>query len=178
MPNVFWDRAQVGKIDMPFRPTKRTMAEAVIRAAKEKAPGVCWLWHIQLDGKGYGSVNERDNGRRVKRLVHRVSFECFKGPISEGLSVLHSCDVRNCFNPEHLFLGTAHDNTDDMVAKGRHATGPKQPHAKLNNEAVAKILQEYRPRKVSMSKLGAKYGVSEETIRRVILGKSWRHVSA
>lgn len=32
----------------------------------------------------------------------------------------HPCDVRNCINPDHLFVGTNLDNVKDMINKGRH----------------------------------------------------------
>jgi hypothetical protein len=33
--------------------------------------------------------------------------------------VLHKCDIGICVNPEHLFIGTQHDNMIDKNAKGR-----------------------------------------------------------
>jgi len=52
-------------------------------------------------------------------MAHRLAWEEAKGPIPDGLFVLHRCDVRGCINVDHLFLGTAKDNTHDMMAKGR-----------------------------------------------------------
>jgi hypothetical protein len=55
-----------------------------------------------------------------KGYAHRRAWEEAFGPIPDGMLVLHTCDVRNCVNPEHLFLGTNKENTQDMVTKGRH----------------------------------------------------------
>lgn len=65
---------------------------------------------------GYGTILLSND---KKSLVHRVAWSLFKGPIPEDLHVLHKCDVRNCVNPYHLFLGTNLDNIHDRIAKGR-----------------------------------------------------------
>lgn len=54
--------------------------------------------------------------------------------------LVHICDNRKCINPEHLFLGTRHDNTQDMLSKGRHFTPFKDrtPYLKDNPEKAKK----------------------------------------
>jgi len=41
----------------------------------------------------------------------------------KGKDVCHTCDVRLCCNPAHLFIGTRSDNVADCVAKGRYSNG-------------------------------------------------------
>ena len=90
----------------------------------------CWQWIGAANGPygdsrrgGYGvlAVPGVDPRRNHMRLAHRVAWELMRGPVPPGLFVLHSCDNRRCVNPGHLFLGTARDNTRDMMSKGRHA---------------------------------------------------------
>lgn len=73
----------------------------------------CWLWLGAKDRKGYGFFK----GKRA----HRASYEMFNGPIAESLLVCHTCDNPPCVNPEHLWLGTNHENILDSTKKGRRA---------------------------------------------------------
>lgn len=79
----------------------------------------CWLWLGATLGKGYGQMQLGRSADKQERLAHRVAWRLFKGPIPEGLDVLHHCDVPSCVNPDHLFLGTDFDNMKDMRDKGR-----------------------------------------------------------
>lgn len=89
----------------------------------------CWLFVQHINANGYGMVGVN----RKMRHAHRVSYEISRGPIPAGLVVCHSCDVRSCVNPAHLFVGTESDNQQDCLKKGRQAqarkTHCKQGHA-------------------------------------------------
>jgi hypothetical protein len=79
----------------------------------------CWLWKGPKDYDGYGSIYSR----WPSRYVHRIFYEHYVGPIPEGMFVCHSCDVPNCVNPDHLWVGTNLDNLRDRDKKGRAARG-------------------------------------------------------
>src|ERR1700728_2715027 len=85
----------------------------------------CWLWAGAVDSDGYGAICvgpdvKKERGYATKiRKAHRISYELFRGPIPDGLGVLHRCDMPCCVNPDHFFLGTNTDNVRDMIAKGR-----------------------------------------------------------
>ena len=60
------------------------------------------------------------------------------------MCICHRCDVRSCVNPDHLFLGTASDNTQDMIKKKRgvfqkNDGGESHPLHKLNLSDVKQI---------------------------------------
>lgn len=80
----------------------------------------CWLWKGHVKSNGYGVLSYSVNKKERKITAHRLSWMIHHGEISDSLFVCHTCDVRNCVNPGHLFLGTAQDNILDCVKKGRH----------------------------------------------------------
>jgi len=75
----------------------------------------CWIWTARVSPAGYGQASYK----RKSTFAHRLAWTLFRGPIPEGLCVLHKCDNPPCVNPEHLFIGTQIENIRDCVAKGR-----------------------------------------------------------
>ena len=101
---------------MPFPET--ITAKFWLRVTKTED---CWLWtggssKRKLYGRFY-----LDGGRHNRRMMgaHRFSWLLHRGDIPQGLMVLHRCDNPKCVNPDHLFLGNAKDNSQDMANKGR-----------------------------------------------------------
>lgn len=80
----------------------------------------CWLWTGRKNRQGYGTVRYPDFlGARTVTSAHRMSFALAHGSEPEGLFLCHTCDVPLCVRPDHLFPGTAKDNTLDAIKKGR-----------------------------------------------------------
>lgn len=125
----------------------------------------CWLWAGRESGRGYGLFR---NG-----LAHRASVALFSGkPPAADQVVCHRCDTPACVNPDHLFLGSHADNSQDARRKGRLATGEHVGSAKLTTDDVETI----RLTDDSLKNFARRYGVTVGAIRKIRMRHTWRHV--
>lgn len=73
----------------------------------------CWRWLGNKTPKGYGCVGS------VNNRAHRIYYERYVGHTPSGMLVLHKCDVKDCVNPQHLYVGTNRDNMRDASERGQ-----------------------------------------------------------
>lgn len=138
----------------------------------------CWLWTGAISGSGYGTVALPVTGKSIN--AHRIAYELVYGPIPDNLNVLHRCDVRNCVRPDHLFLGTYHDNTMDAIHKGRFpqaegTPGEKNHNAKLTEVQVIQIKHQLLAN-VPVESIAAQFGVHKQTIIEIRKERNWKQV--
>lgn len=88
-----------------------------------RQPNGCLICHLGPAKNGYPYVS-RGRGKRLK--VSRFILQ-FLGRLTLGEWALHKCDEKSCIEPEHLFSGTAKDNSEDMVVKDRVARFGRPP---------------------------------------------------
>lgn len=82
--------------------------------------GECWLYRY-VDPRGYGVVELEGKQYRVHRLSAWIHLDLDMD--NTKLLACHKCDVRSCFNPDHLFLGSCKDNLMDAARKGKMNQG-------------------------------------------------------
>jgi len=155
--------------------TSRTVTQRFWdKVDKTPNPKGCWIWTAYIDKDGYGQFAYR--GRM--RGAHRVSWEFLHGELLDELDVLHTCDNPSCVNPEHLFLGTAAENSKDMILKGRHKNHPlpgeANPMHVLTEAEVIEIRRLYETGRVYQSTLAKEFGVSQSQISNIVIRKSWK----
>lgn len=135
----------------------------------------CWGWTGPKDTNNYGSFRIGNKTFRASR----VSWMIYRGPIYDGLCVLHKCDNPICVNPEHLFLGTMKDNSQDMIKKnrqgGQFSKGNIPPISKLNPQKV-KLIRHMINSNISLKEIANIFNVHKDTIYAVKTGKNWSHV--
>jgi hypothetical protein len=155
------------------RQRQRLLASARVGSATE-----CWPWLRAKYRNGYGQYG---HGGGRNELAHRLAFRIFNGPIPPGMDVCHTCDVRACVNPAHLFLGTRADNLRDAARKNRlsrthQKRGSAHPAAKLT-EADIPVIRARIATGEAKRWVAADYGVSDCLIGLIARRRAWRHVA-
>jgi hypothetical protein len=120
----------------------------------------CHLWTGARNVWGYGRLHV--GGKML--AAHRVAWELANGPIPDGMWVLHHCDVRDCVNPAHLYLGTHRQNVRDMIERGRHPSARHFPRA--DSRIEIRLTPE---RRQELSELAAEIGISTADIARLAI---------
>ena len=132
----------------------------------------CIKWSGWKNENGYGKFSVGN----IYKLAHRMAYELFVGKIPEGKFILHKCDVPDCCNVEHLYIGTQEDNMRDVRERNRrNNSGSKNGHAKLTEKEVIYIKSLLKT--VSCAKLSREFGVSESCIHDIKHGRSWSEIT-
>jgi len=138
------------------------------RVEVKKQPN-CWIYKGSVSYKGYPSFSL--HGKTVSG--HRFCYMVFHGEISEDQVIRHKCDNPKCVNPYHLETGTHQDNMLDRFVRNRTPRGVKNGRAMLSEEQVLRIVEDGR----TYQEIANEYGVCRDTIRNIMVGKNWSHVT-
>jgi HNH endonuclease len=80
--------------------------------------GGCWEWQGFISPPwNYGYTTYRGKTKAVHRWMYMVTHGV---TLAREQYVCHTCDVRHCCNPDHLWLGSNSENQKDSSKKDRH----------------------------------------------------------
>lgn len=134
----------------------------------------CWNWTGSLNMKGYGSFAV--NRGFPTKIAHRIAYLLFTGTLNKNLFVCHSCDNPSCCNPNHLWQGTAKENSNDMVKKHRSPRGEKQGHSTLTKTDVIAIRAMYATGRFKHKEISSYFKTSKGNIQHICARETWRHL--
>jgi len=143
-------------------------------ASKTNRTEICWLWTGSKFRDGYGQIFW--NGKNWK--THRVAYRLYVGEIPDGMLVCHHCDTPHCVRPDHLFIGSPQDNSDDMVRKGRYVDrmGSKHHLTHLTDSDVRAIRGQWLAG-IPQAVVGKRFTISQTCVSTICRGKNWAHVA-
>lgn len=109
--------------------------------------------------------------------VHILVMAAFIGPRPPGM--LHVCH-NNGDGLDNRLVNLRYDtvagNSADKAAHGTRTFGETHSRAKLTNEDVLKIRELGARRGLAQVEIGALFGVSRETVNRIVRRRDWSHL--
>jgi hypothetical protein len=137
----------------------------------------CWVSEGRKpDTRGYMKIRAHFRSW----TVHRLAYLVLVGPLPYDLWVCHHCDNPPCWNPEHLYAGTATDNNRDTVRRGRHRMAADFAHRRGERNGRARLteadVREIRSLPGLHTVVGAQFGVTGSLVSKIRRGLRWRHV--
>lgn len=156
-----------------YRPKIPAVERFISKFIVDKKSG-CWVWSGPVSKDGYGIFRESSDIKSM--AAHRASYRIFRGKIKEGMFICHKCDNPPCVNPDHLYVGTPQDNSNDMVKRNRSLAGEKNYKSKLNDWQVIKIRELWDSGELSQRDLAIVFGVTKTSIVQIVKRNSWKHI--
>jgi hypothetical protein len=144
----------------------------------------CWIWtggvvdRSRAENRRYGHWG---CSSLKEKTVHRAAYRIFKGELSRGDVVMHTCDKPLCCNPDHLKIGTTEENNIDRDKKGRQfaLSGNNHPKAKINEETASLIkarLAELAHIRNCAAIIAKELGINKHIVHKIKEGKIWKFV--
>ena len=117
---------EMNKLELQLLAQVRTIEDRLL-AKRIINENNCWVWtgarmEKEIDNS-YGVIGLNLIGITKNYATHRISYALFNNLSIEELDeyvIMHKCDYRPCFNPDHLAAGNKIDNAIDTKLKKRN----------------------------------------------------------
>lgn len=147
--------------------------------------GPCWVWTGIRDSYGYGRISVSPAGKRRRWIkAHRLAYAFAYGVIAGKDDACHHCDYPPCVRPYHLFAAPHADNVKDMGQKRRGGRTLHPERFPVGSAVKQSVLTEVkviemrllRAEGVHLKALATRFGVSRNTVKRIVYRQAWKHV--
>lgn len=135
---------------------------------------------LQVMHTGYGRYTLSNGNIRQDFSAHRLIWETFNGPISEGLQINHINGVKTDNRLRNLEICSQSQNllhayrVLKIPAPNNPNPGSKNGRAKLTEEQIPEIVSLYRTGEFTQKQLAGRFQISRTMISFIVAGKNWR----
>jgi hypothetical protein len=169
-------------LPVPYEPFSKAYLVSNLGRVKPKQPSRYSKNGAEIlkpaHSRKYMHVTLYADGQRCSYFIHRMVALAFIGlPPSPDMIVCHKNDDRTDNRAENLEWGTQQHNAATREAIGKTSRGVGNGRALLTEDDVRAIRARYAAGGVSQWNLAFEYGVTQTAITRLILRKTWAHVT-
>ena len=138
---------------------------AVTRIKRKQGSKTVWRRYVVLrTGRGQGRTF----------LVSNLIAAAHLGPCPEGLEVCHENGISDDDRAENLRYDTHKSNQEDIAKHGRTYGGEEHHHAKMTDELVRQMREEYAAG-ATTPELGRKYHIDASSALDIVSGRTWKY---
>lgn len=123
----------------------------------------CWLWQLGRSG-GYGKVVY--DGKN--QAAHIVCYTLFVGPVPDGKQLNHSCNIKLCCNPTHVYPGTQADNGADMRAAFRQRRILMAKGVSVSDEVKEEVIAMRTRGQLMPTDIARELSLSSQTVYNIL----------
>ena len=129
-----------------------------------------------LINSGYMSVNLWSDNVPTVRLVHRLVYSAFTGPIPDRLDINHKNTIKTDNVPDNLETMTRRENIQHAIEAGlMNVVGENNPQAIITPEIVRAIRADHAAG-LGYKRLAKKHGLTWGCVRGVATRRTWPHI--
>ncbi len=116
------------------------------------------------------------DGKFVKRMLHRLILEAFRGPCPDGMECCHNDGNAGNNQIENLRWDTKTENASDRSLHGKTYCGERNSQAKLTDDKVWAIRLLYATGRLHRS-LATQFGIAPSNVSFIVRRKHWTQVA-
>lgn len=123
-------------------PAKGQITNVIERIkAKTIYQGNCWLFTGKKVGMGYGCIWYKGKMTRINRLICHLYHGANLDILWWTANHKNECEYKNCWNPEHIYVGDMKSNVMDSIRKGtfHYGTGNLNIKGSVNDKTGRKF---------------------------------------
>ena len=133
----------------------------------------CWIFTGAKTSQSYGKLAVGMGQIRTNVLAYML----YRGDIVANVDVCHSCNVKACFNPDHLYLASRSENVQH-ACRDRLTRHHGQHGARITDDQVREIRSKWKAGESSQCALAYEFSVDQQIVSRIVNGKAFRWVDA
>lgn len=158
--------------------TKEYLKERLFKKREIDEQTNCWIWSGHWCNYGYGKLTMPTPFNPKCMSVHKVAAYIWlnKG-LKERYFAVHRCNVKSCFNPDHLIICSSIAVANKLRGKlGFSSKGEKNGLAKIDLGTALDIRDAIKMGEETNRQIAERLDITDAIVANIRLKRTWKHI--